>query len=498
MRFVLVGFGDLPPKNVPGEGTTTASCTPGAIVAAPPSLRRMSSTQYANTVKDLFGVTSDRFPATQPGDGFSTYVSVNVVSDTAVEGIHASAEAIAKAAKITACSDDACLRDLARRAYRRPPLDEEVKLLRGVYDAVGTTPEEKTRAVLETILQSPQFLYFDESIGQTADKDGTRRLSDWALASRLSYFLWDTTPDATLLGLAEKGTLATEIEAQARRMLDDPRARAVVARFHDEWLRVGKLDGLPKDVPGWSPALAQEMRAETRKFVEHVVFDLDGRFETLLKDRTAFVTPLLEPIYGKTSGTLPDARAGLLTRAAFLSTHAYAAASSPVRRGVFVLQQVLCQDLVQPQNVVAKDFDKETSEGGTVRDRLAKHRNDPFCTGCHSKIDPIGLSFEHFDAIGRYRTEWAGGVPVDAKGDLSSPKGSFDDARGLMDLLSKQPLVQSCYATQWARYAIGRREVDSCAVKPAEDRFVKAGGNIKELLIAIAASDSFSHVKDGQ
>jgi hypothetical protein len=243
------------------------------------------------------------------------------------------------------------------------------------------------------------------------------------------------------------------------------------------------------------------MLEETRRFAIDAVLD-DGRLTTLLRSRRSFVDAPLAEIYGIDAPAsafgeveLGPERLGILTHASVLAVHAHSDQTSPVRRGAFVRARVLCQDVPPPPD----DRPLMVPPAGsatTARERLALHRTDPVCASCHTLMDPIGLGFENYDAIGAYRTE-EGGVPIDVSGEVTASAdadGEFIGAVELAERLSSSRAVSDCYATQWYRFAMGRRDVASerCVLDDVADRFAETG-DIRELLVDIATSHSFLH-----
>lgn len=490
-------------------------------------LRPLSSTQLRNSVRDLF-VGTDlsgalHYPEHQISNGFSTYIGANIVSQAGAENMLATAEEVARRAVqdlagLLACPagdpEAKCVSDwvhrFGKRAFRRPLLSEEHDRLMALYLLPGRTLAERVGMIIEVVLQSPQFLYLDERDGTPASEaPGVTLLSPYAVAAKLSYFLWDTTPDERLLSLADAGGLRTreELRAEAERMVRDPRAREVIGRFHRDWLQIRGLSEAEKDgsvYPEFDPALAASMEKEMDLFVEHVLFDQGGTFEDLMTSRVAFTNPAMDALYGTASGsTGPDdfrevelpaeTRSGFLTRAGFLASHAYDGASSPIARGVFVLRNMLCLQLEVPPGLVTSP--PEEIEGTTARERLSMHRESELCASCHDRIDPIGLAMEHFDGIGRWRDRYENGRAIDATGTLDRPAGEFDGGLELTEILKDSRLTWDCYATNWYRYAVGRVEetADSCAIDLLTEQFKGTGGRVRDLLVDIAASDTFRY-----
>jgi hypothetical protein len=361
--------------------------------------------------------------------------------------------------------------------------------------------------VLQVLLQSPHFLYRSE-VG-VPGPSGDFQLTGTETATAMSYLLWGTTPDDALLDAAEAGELLTpeSREAHARRMLDDPRARAQGSQVVLQWLGVESLPVAVRSdalYPGWDAALAEAMLEESRRFVEHAAFD-GGGFGDLLLSRDSFADARLAALYGLDAPagdgfapvTLPPERAGLLGQAAWLTDTSHSDQSSPIRRGLFVRESLLCQTFPAPPADAGGVPDVDTS--ATTRERFAQHTSEPRCAACHDLIDPIGFGFETFDAIGAWRTTEYG-QPIDATGWVEDLEGEGSQARldfatqpELMAHLARSESATRCFATQWLRYASGRLETDArqCAVERAHDWFAQSDGSLVELLVAIAQSDDF-------
>ena len=494
-------------------------------------MRRLTSFQYANTVRDLLGSAidpGDDFPKTSVTQGFRTFADANIVSGAGAEAIQRAAERVAQQATadlegLLGCDADgaqgsACVQAfvarLATRAYRRPVSPAESDVLQAVYSDARESEFDATEAVsmvIEVVLQSPQFLYRVE-LSDEAGAVGAGEvvaLGDYELASRLSYLLWDTMPDDELLALAQAGQLRepATIEKQARRMVDDPRARPVLGRFAEDWLQMQRLDASSKDTtvfPEYGPELDAAYREEVGRFVAHAVWELDGTLATLLTTPVAVVNGPLADIYGVQGPTTADEwmaveldssqRAGLLTGAGFLAGHANAVTTSPIARGAFVRNQVLCQVMFPPPGIDLKlpPYDPDVS----VRERLAQHRTDPACSGCHDLMDPVGFGFENYDALGQWRTTEGNDLPVDASGELAQAgeiSGPFVGAVELSHLLADSEMVRACVALQAFRASVGREEAppDECSVVQAEERFVDSGADMRELLVALTQTDAF-------
>jgi cytochrome c553 len=512
----------LAPGGCAHPGTPAATCD-GTIRPGTAPLRRLTASQFSHAVDTLLGVEVDEslFPASTTGDGFGTFADYNTVSQAGAEQIQLAAEAAAAAVDVDAllaCESGEDEATCARRfllsfteaAFRRPLTTSETTLATRFLDA-GLDVDTAVRMQIELILQSPPFLYLDP-VGVTpppavADS-GAIQLDDHAVAARLAAFLADDLPDDTLRAAAAAGELRTreQVLAQALRLASAPEASRTVARFHRDWLHLWRSDGATRDAtlyPTFSDAMLDAMAQELDLFTAEVVWSGDARFETLLLGTTTWVNPDLAAIYGveaPSSGwarvTLDAERPGALTRAGFLTAHAYSAESAPVRRGAFVLEQMLCTDLTPPPGVNLT-LPEESEETPTVRERLAAHAADPTCAACHDAIDPIGLSFEHFGAVGEWRDTWANGHPVDASGslpeDMGDVAGDLEGAADLAALLATSERARSCYAQRWFEYAVGRpaETADACTLRTLSERFDASGGDIRQLVVDVTLTDAF-------
>jgi hypothetical protein len=401
--------------------------------------------------------------------------------------------------------------DFGRRAFRRPLTTEELGRYESFFDGQHAAHgfEVATRLLLQAMLQAPQLLYRIE-VGEPAASDGALvALTDYELATRLSYFLWASTPDEELLAAAAAGMLTDEsgLEEQVRRMIEDPKARPAVVDFHRQWLDFDHVEGINKDsalFPSFDATLNGAMRDELDLFVEHVVFEGEGTVDALLMDRTSFVDPSLAALYGVEPPAgdawemreLPeDERAGILTRAGFLASHAHQRNGSPPLRGVFVLRRILCAEIGAPPPTADLSV-IELDDSQTNREAFEARTESATCQSCHRSINGLGYGFETFDAIGAYRTI-DNGQPVDASGWIVSTDvdGEYDGPVELSERLTESAQVDRCVALNWFRYAHGREttSADACEVDALAETLVESGGDIRELMTAIALRPEFRY-----
>ena len=520
----------------PGAGGGPLVCGDGAVHVSARPLRRLSPEQYANTVRDL---TGDRALELNVDD------EALVLTERGVRQLRDAADAVLArrdrwTASVFPCdiagaADDACATEFVdgfvTRAFRRPVSAEEREWLLGVYgDAKSELGfRDAMEVLLSVVLQSPQLLYVGEvGVEREGLPPGVRALTDHELASRLSYFLWNTTPDEALLDAAARGELAAGagLRAQAERMIADPRARETVQRFFWQWMQLDggrlhhPLEETVKDAaryPEYDEAMRAAMRTELEAFVERVLSEGDGSFESLLTDRSAYVNASLASLYGVSGGPATDSewawveldgseRAGLLTRAAFLTVFSAANVQSPIRRGVFVLEEVLCQELGEPppnaSDVPVEGGEVDDGSGAavvrSVREDVEARTSDPQCATCHGLINPVGFAFEHYDAIGRWQDEDpSAGTAIDSTGRLAGTDvdGPVADAIALSEALARSERVRQCFADRWLVRALGQApgEADACTEEAIRERFIETG-SVRELLITIVESDAFRYL----
>lgn len=520
------GSGGQPSSSYPtaGGGGPGASESPISLGG----VRRLTTAQYANTVHDLLGDVA--IPSTlEPDDRSSVFASVGGYSTTlSADGVERYADAafaIARAAfsqeasrqKLTGCTapDDACvgkfIPSFGLRAYRRPLTDVEAARYRKLATAVTTAwAGDRWRgleAVTAAMIQSPNFLYVP-ALG-TSGAAGPLALDGYEVASRVSYALWNTTPDGDLWVAAQRGDLrdAAGVRKQIDRLLASPRARDAIAAFVDEALGVIALPTLKKDAaafPSFDAKLAAAMASEIHALVDDVVVQRRADVRELLSRPYAFVNAPLASLYGLQGASGDDLRkidlpsesprGGLLSTAAVSSVYAHTTKSSATLRGVFVRERVLCQTVPPPPKDAKLEFTGEAATAPTARQRLAAHRENPSCAACHAFFDPIGLTLEPFDGIGRQRTS-ENGVAIDASGELDG--NGFRGPKELAALLAKDDRVSACFARHLFRYAIGRDPSDAALARLEELQRASAATGLLGLARELMASELFRFVTPG-
>jgi hypothetical protein len=492
-------------------------------------MRRLTRSQVVNAVQDLLGTVA--LGPTQPdsvAEGFASvgasYVAIN---DTAVEQYHAAFKAAltavfgdaARRAKIVGCapagpSDSACFKTFAttfgRLAWRRALTDEEATR----YGGVGVTASQALGDVQKGLvyeglglLDSPNFLYRIEIGAPDAGAQGRYRYSGYEMASRLSFLLWNTSPDDALLTAAEQGTLDAPagIQEQVVRLLASPRAKAGIGNYARELFALDTFEEKTGADPRYTPTLRQAMSQELTTLFQTRLDPGADTFDLLDSTKT-YVNAELAALYG-ISGvtgtalvpvTLPAAipRAGILGTGVFLAQTSKldVGETSPTARGVFVNEQILCRDVPPPPDNVDTTLHPKPNVPQTKRQMLEEHRQNPMCAGCHGSFDPLGFAFENFDWIGSHRTQEPNGLPIDTTGKFEGV--DFANSRDLVKHLRTMPEVQQCFLSHVFRYAMGHKETPSDA--PTLDAwntaFAKTNHQLAEFLKAMTATPDFAHV----
>ncbi|MCX6602924.1 MAG: DUF1592 domain-containing protein [Acidobacteria bacterium] len=494
----------------------------GGQVAPRVELRRLTHSQYNQTVRDLVGDVSkpaDRFPPEDFVNGFRNQIQGQSLSPLLIESYSEAAERIAQSAMrggdtrgLIGCKPSlACrakfVREFGLKAFRRPVENGEQKR----YEALFATEKEFVKGaqlVIEAMLQSTNFLF---RLEETSDP----KLKPYVTASRLSYALWDTMPDASLFAAAAQGSV--DVRAQVNRMLDNPRAKVALNEFVGQWLRFDRILTASKDRrkhPQFTRETAVAMTEEARLFVSDLVWN-DRNFMELFTAPYGYVNGELAGIYGVPAPaqefgkvTFPAAseRAGILGQALFLASTAKPDESSPTARGLFVREQFLCQHVPDPPagvNTNLPPFSAERPE--TNRERLSAHVINPGCASCHSLIDPIGFGFEKFDAIGARRDKFEFTTPgrgqkapakawtleIDSTGFVAGvAKSAFASPSALGAVLGESAQCQECLVKQYFRYTFGRTETaaDRPVIRQLTEDFRRSQYRFKALIASIMLS----------
>ena len=416
------------------------------------------------------------------------------------------------------------LRAFATRAFRRPvetaAVERMVALARQVYAEPGRTFEEGVRRAMMAVLASPRFLFRVETSAPDASTGPHAPLDEWSLASRLSYFLWSTMPDDELLALAGRGELRRNLRAQVDRMIRDPKAQAFVRNFTGQWLQARDVESVPINArvvlgPGARPnrdgrvefdgAFRRLMRSETEAYFEHVLRE-DRSLLELVDSDYAFLNARLAEHYGVTGVegdelrkvTLPpdSPRGGVITQGTVLAVTSNPTRTSPVKRGVFILDNILgtppppappdIPDLEEARKEF-KDREPKLSE------MLAAHRGNKLCHSCHSRMDPLGLALENFNALGGWRDTDAR-QPIEPAGELITGE-RFADVRELKRVIARERAadVYRCFTEKLFTYALGRgvEHFDSHTIEEITRRLLEDGGRLSIALLGVIESPAF-------
>jgi hypothetical protein len=400
----------------------------------------------------------------------------------------------------------AAIERFATRAFRRPVTRDEVEGILGIFRLAHDRGESFERAVqvaLTSVLVSPRFLYLVEPEEDAED----RPLDGYELASRLSYFLWSSMPDDELFAEAEAGTLRSNLRRQVDRMIADPKSDAFVSNFVGQWLQLRRLDGLARDeslYPGFDEDLRDAMRTETEQFFAEILRN-DRSVMELLDSNFTFVNETLARHYGiegisgnefRRVSLEGRPRGGVLTQASVLTLTSNPNRTSPVKRGQWILQQILgTPPPPPPPDVPELEEEGEAAHVASLRERLELHRANPECASCHSQMDPLGFALENFDAIGRWR-DADGDFPIDASGELSGGI-TFDDAEDLKRILveSSAKKFSRTLIEQLMTYALGRglEPDDYPTVEAIRERLGSEDDRIRSILHGIVESEAFRH-----
>ncbi|MCH9686538.1 MAG: DUF1592 domain-containing protein [Deltaproteobacteria bacterium] len=505
-----------------GDTDGVLACEQGS--PGPRALRLLTRREYAATVADLLGIEPppiDSIPVEPLVDGYDNDAQSSVVTARHIDeymqlATMVATQAVEQAAPaLVGCmpADPECPRlfveSLGYRALRRPLTGEEVELYTALFDPQATDGDfyEGVRLVVRSLLMAPQFLYRSE-LGEPTE-GGLFRLTPYEVASALSYGFWGTMPDNALLDAAAAGELDDPdgIEAHARRLLDHPRGRAQTGEFFTQWLGTGALLQVNKDAqvyPGFTAEIREAMAAEQQAFIDHVLFDGTATLEELLVADYAFVDDTLADFYGlpRPGSDVPvrvevgSDRGGLLMLGSVLASHAHPNESSPVKRGAFVRERLLCQPLPPPPPSVDAT-PPEIDPNATTRERFGQHSSDPVCAGCHVLIDPLGFGFESYDGVGAFRST-ENGLPIDASGEVVGIEAgaatmAFDGPRELAQILAEATVTGDCVVHHYVRFTTGREVTaeDACTIETLAEQLAANGGDLREMFIDRVRLDAF-------
>ena len=499
----------------------------GPFQPAPGQMRRLTQAQYRNLVHDVLGdeiVLPPSLEVDLASHGLVAIGAANTpISAPGVTNYERAAHSVAEQAMAperresflpclpTDDADTSCMehfvRTIGRRAWRRPLTGEEIdRLLRVGMQATDTLGDIYAgfQYILATLLQSPDFLFRVE-VGHPG-RDG-REFTSWEMAERLSFFLWNGGPDDALLDAAARGDLADEgLALMVDRMLDDPRAKRGLRAFFTEMLGLDALDSLRKDPSVFEhigPDVGPSAREETLQLIEWLVFDRDADYRDLMTTRTTFINRKLASIYGVRAPSRDDfarfdfpedsLRRGLLGHVSVLAAHSHFSSSSATLRGAFVRRNLMCGAIPPPPADVDTSIPPPLPGAATLRDRVARHLEDPTCAGCHRLMDPLGLGLENFDALGRLRLTDNDQI-IDASGSINGVE--FEDPVELGETIANSEDYTLCLSRTMYRYATGHLERPSEAesIRAINAAFEDSGYRVRTLMRAIATSEGFTRV----
>ena len=539
------GGGTKPPSQSgpPKPGMSTPPGAPQAPVTAkdsagPLPLRRLTLNEYNNTIRDLLltDVTSigasNGFSADVEAfsNGFlkgATVGSANdarqflTLSDTIATAAAARLDALMPqgCAAPAAATEESCAKkfidEFGLRAFRRPLGNEEKADLLALYTKVrgagiGLTFPEGIRTLISGMLQSPMFTYRWELGGEPTKADGGLvRLNDYEMASRLSYMILASMPDAPLFAAAAAGELKDpeKVAAQARRLMSSEKAKVGLGEFIVQWMHVSSLPTLSKDASftNYTPAVGEAMLKESGAFFASLLQGQNGKLEQLYTSSSSYVDGALAKLYGVGNVTgnqmrevtlNPNQRAGILTHGSFLAGHSDGDEPHPIHRGLQILEKVLCTPIIPPMDFVPPPV-KDVMEGLSNRKRFEESTmTEASCAGCHTRINGIGFAFENYDAVGAWRDVDAG-KPVDASGTFPFVGGdvSFKNAVEFTKALSTSKEARECFTKQFLEYTLRRPalEGEEASVKAIADAFATSNYDLKELLVATTRTRAFTH-----
>ncbi|HET6282969.1 MAG TPA: DUF1592 domain-containing protein [Polyangia bacterium] len=514
----------------PGPAASPTPTPPGGSVpgdVGTVAIRQLTIAEYNNTVHDLLGTAlhpADTFQ-TSEADGFDTIASAGVINSRKVSDYFDAATSLAEdvfasdslRGRIVTCqpatpSDTACAESIIKafglRAFRRPLETAETSEFVSQYQkALAHTADhaQAIKQVVRIMLVAPRFLYRIEFDPDPSSMN-VHALNGYEMASRLSYTIWSSMPDDRLLSAAGTNELLTPqgLQAQVDRLLADPRSSALVDNFAGQWLGMRRLKDHVVDTtvyPIWTDALKSSMQQEMGRYFDEFLHGTSTYDQFLTADFN-FVDANLAPVYGvpapagqgmtKIENTT-DHRVGFLGLSGLLTFTSRPERSAPSIRGQLVLDALRCIKLELPPNFTPPPL-ADPMPGQTVRQQVEAHGSMPACAPCHTLLDPVGLSLEHFDGIGRYRETYSGGLPIDTTGVFPGGK-PFDGLAGLAATIASDPSFVSCAAQKLFTFGIGRSIEGSDPSAPYLTQIVdgwRANGlTLRNLLKQLAVNDTF-------
>jgi hypothetical protein len=528
--LALTGCSESAPRTASKMAGDMAGYT-APVVGDVTAMRRITSEQYQNIVANVFGqrvkVIGKFDPLVRTNGLFAVGASKVNMTPSGFEQFEVAARAVAaqvvdpKNRSLTIpCTpadpkefDQTCagrfFAEAGRLLFRRPLTKEELKLRMDIAAAATKAAGDFYAGIesgLSSLLMTPAFIFVTDAVEPDPVKPDQQRLTAYSKASRLSFLLWNTTPDDALLTAAENGSLHTDkvLAQQVDRMLSSSQLQGGIRAFFSDMLGFEKFDTLEKDsilFPVYNAAVGLDAREQLLRMIVDELVTQNGDYRDLFTTRKTYISDALARIYripAPNPGawgeyTFPENApyAGIQSTFAFTALHSHVGRSSPTIRGKAIRELLLCQRVPDPpSNVDFSLFNAEHSEFKTARQRLEAHSTSPSCSGCHKLVDPIGLALENFDGAGQYRTT-ENGTPIDTSGKLDAT--SYSDANGLGKALSVHPAVTSCVVNRMYAYATGRGPLrtEKDWVKDLEKRFAAGGYRINVLLKAIATDPTF-------
>lgn len=514
-----------------------SACGPSEPITegTPPDVRRLTEEQYRNIITDIFGtsiVVGGRFDTPVREDGL---LAVGARDATVTPGALIQYDEMARSIAsqvvtgpnrqfLVPCSnavdggyDEACatqfVSTIGRMLFRRPLSDEEIStrlsIISETTDALGSFSEGLVSG-LASLLVAPQFLFVTDVVEPVPDKPDEYRLTAYSIAARLSFLLWNTTPDNALLEAAEQGDLHTQqsLERQVDRMMNSPRLRAGVRAFFSDMLEFSEFAFLEKDsviYPSFGIAAARDAKEQTLRTITDHVISQDADYRDLFTTRKTFMTRTLGLVY-KVQVKAPkgvwepyefaedDPRLGIQAQLSFLALNSHPGRSSPTLRGKAVRNMLLCQQVPDPPpDVDFSGFNDPNSPSKTARDRLSAHATNAACAGCHRITDPIGLALENYDGSGQFRRTENDAL-IDTSGDLDGI--AFEDSAGLGMALRDNPAATICLVNRMYAYASGQTlPVRNAWMSYLIDSFAEDDFRVTALLKRIATSKTFYATK---
>lgn len=511
---------DTPAPDEPeprGPDGDSLSCDYGAD-----RVRRLSNREYLNALHDLFPgvpVPDVELPISAAPKGFDNDAATLAVGqsdfdaqltimekfapdavDHALSRVDCSGQAIAVCA-------ERFVEYWSLRIFRRPLPPEDLVEFVELFSGADSS-EVGSALALQGMLMAPEFVYRLEKSAD-GESQAVTPADPYTLAERLAFLIWEGPPDDELLVAAAEGRLGSVegLQAQAERMLEDSKARRPIETFFFQWLQLDHIDDANKNPEdGLTNALRDAMKVQTLRTIEHLVFTRGASVGELLSSNETFVNGELaslyglEPVDGWTAVELdPAERRGLLTHASFLAAHGHPNYPSPVLRGTYVMDVILCQPTGEPPpdaQDASPDIGSQTAEVVTNRDRyeVSTSEQGATCFACHQFINPLGYAFEQFDTMGRYRTD-DNGAAIDASGEYQGLV--FDGAADLVGQLVESPDVQRCATTKYLTYALGGQDVSgsACLARRVEQSMNEGGGAVSDIFMALVSQPEFSEVR---